>query len=106
MTRDSSRDRAHDLVAYCDGLEQAGLDDYARRGRVVARDLLRALDELHAERSCRQQLQARCEAQQEILGLRVVEAIELLEREQPPAPPPQPLDLTAPAAIRELTAHR
>jgi hypothetical protein len=68
------RERAQNFVVFCDGLEQAGLTDYARRGRVVARDLPRACDELDAERSARRALQERCEAQQSILGRRVREA--------------------------------
>jgi hypothetical protein len=56
------------FVVFCDGAEQGGLVDYARRGRAVARLLLDAIDELEAERSVRVALQERCETQQAILG--------------------------------------
>ena len=64
-----------EFVAFCDGLEEGGLPEYARRARIVARDLLEALDALEAERSVRVALQNRCEAQQELLGWRAYEAM-------------------------------
>ena len=59
---------------FCDGLEDAGLGHIARRGRVVARDLLAALDQLDGERSARAALKARCDRQEEVLGRRAFEA--------------------------------
>jgi hypothetical protein len=95
---------ARDFVTYCDGVEEGGSVDYARRGRVVADELRRALDELEAERSARRALQRRCDAQQEILGRRVAEALELenRRRRQPPRARAAPLDLTVPPEIRDL----
>lgn len=65
---DEARVVAEAFAAFCDGLEQAGFAEYARRGRLVAGLLLEALDGLDAERSCRTALQARCETQQALLG--------------------------------------
>jgi hypothetical protein len=62
-----ARERARDFVSFCDGLEQAGLDEYARRGRVVADDLLQALQALDAERSARRAIQERAERLEELL---------------------------------------
>ena len=67
--------RAWDLILFLDGLEDAGFPEYARRGRVVARDLLDAVDQLELERSARRALQERCETQQEILGRHAYEAL-------------------------------
>jgi hypothetical protein len=50
--------RAATFITFCDGADDMGHPEYARRGRVVARDLLRALDELAAERSARVAIQA------------------------------------------------
>lgn len=69
-----ARQEAGDLIVFCDGAEEGSLPLYARRGRVVARDLLAALAALEAERSARRVLQERCETQQEILGRHAYEA--------------------------------
>src|SRR5206468_1765356 len=55
MSSDPSQ-LAREFVVFCDGLEASGapgIDGYARRGRVVAGELLAALAELEAERSAR-----------------------------------------------------
>src|SRR5262249_28099923 len=46
-----AKTRAQAFVSFCDGAEEAGLVDYARRGRQVAEDCLEAIDQLDAERS-------------------------------------------------------
>jgi hypothetical protein len=43
--------RARDFITFCDGLEQSGLAETARRGRVVARDVLDLANELGSTRS-------------------------------------------------------
>jgi hypothetical protein len=65
--KDTARDHARDFVAFCDGAEEGGLDSYAHRGRQVASDLIRALDELDGERSARRSFQERCERLEEAL---------------------------------------
>jgi hypothetical protein len=71
------RQRALELIVFCDGLDDAGqFPDLARRARAVARDLLETLDMLEAERSARRAMQERCEAQQAILGERVYDAVD------------------------------
>jgi hypothetical protein len=70
------RSRAERFIAFCDGLEEAGQADYARRGRLIADDLLRALTMLDSERSARQALQRRCEGQQAILARHIWQARE------------------------------
>jgi hypothetical protein len=64
-----ARERAQQLIIYLDGVEGATLAflpdgpeaqaalDLARRGRTVARDLLRALNDLETERHARQAMQ-------------------------------------------------
>lgn len=64
-------ERALKLIAMLDGIDvvgQPGRRPLTCLGRLVARDLLDALNALEAERSARRALQARCERQQEILG--------------------------------------
>jgi len=70
-----ARRDAQRLIVFCDGIECAGLDDYASRSRVVARQSLALAEALDAERSARVALQARCLRQEEILGRRAYEAI-------------------------------
>jgi hypothetical protein len=55
---EASRERVAEFLLFADGVEDAGLVEYARRARVVARDLDDALDELAAERSARVSIQA------------------------------------------------
>jgi hypothetical protein len=62
-----ARTRAQAFVSFCDGAEESGFRDYARRGRAVADDCLEALDQLDAERSARRALQERVEGLEEIL---------------------------------------
>ena len=50
MTADSVR-FAEDFIEFCDGLEAAGQAEYARRGRVVARELIEAIGHLEAARA-------------------------------------------------------
>ena len=72
-----SGERARELLVFCDGFDEGGLyPEFTRRARVVARDLLAVLDEFAAERSAREALQARCRRQQDLLGERVLEAID------------------------------
>jgi hypothetical protein len=66
---------ARELLVFCDAIEEAGLPQLARRSRLVARDLLDALEQLAAERSARVALQERCERQQAILGGRADDAM-------------------------------
>jgi hypothetical protein len=68
--------RARELVVWCDALSDAGLDETARRARVVARDALELVDALAAERSARRALQQRCEQQQAILGRHADQALQ------------------------------
>ena len=74
MTADSVR-FAEDFIEFCDGLEAAGQAEYARRGRVVARELIEAIGQLEAARSAIAALRERCEKQQEILGKAVYQAM-------------------------------
>jgi hypothetical protein len=63
-----TRARAEALIEFCNGLEECGWVGFARRGRVVASELLDVLDMLAAERSVRVAYQARCEKLQGIIG--------------------------------------
>jgi hypothetical protein len=60
--------RASAFVEFCSGLEEAGLDELARRGRTVARDVLKLAPMLEAERSASRATQARADQLQEIVG--------------------------------------
>jgi hypothetical protein len=53
VTIDQARELGRAFVDFCDGMEAAGVPEFARRGRVVADALERALAELEAERSGR-----------------------------------------------------
>jgi hypothetical protein len=69
--------RARELIVFCDGFDEAGVvPGFTCRARSVARDVRELGEALAAERSARVALQARCERQQEILGRRVLDAIE------------------------------
>lgn len=50
---------AQAFVAFCDGVQAAGMTDYAQRGRDIADRLVRALDDVAAEQSARIALQER-----------------------------------------------
>jgi hypothetical protein len=43
--------RAKNFVVFCDGLEEAGMRFYARRGRTLARDVLELHTQLAAART-------------------------------------------------------
>ena len=49
---------AQELITFADGAEEAGLVDYARRARNVARETLWLVDQLQAERDARKTIQA------------------------------------------------
>jgi hypothetical protein len=59
VVSETAADRARSFLVFCDGAEDSGSVAYARRGRDLARELLEALDQLEAERSVREALQAR-----------------------------------------------
>jgi hypothetical protein len=63
-----AEERARELIVWCDALTDAGLDETARRARMVARDSVELADTLDAERSARRALQERCERLQAIIG--------------------------------------
>jgi hypothetical protein len=71
-----ARARARELLVFCDGFDEGGgYPELTRRARLVAGDLVEALDELAAERSARVALHARCETQQQLLGKRAGDAL-------------------------------
>jgi hypothetical protein len=77
--------RARELITFADAVEDMGLEELARRSRLVASDLLEALNELDAERSASRALRERCEEQQAILGRQADQALrEALVRERRP----------------------
>jgi hypothetical protein len=54
---DVAEQRAREFVLFCDGMEEAGFETFARRGRVVCDDVSRLADELRTERSARVSIQ-------------------------------------------------
>jgi thiamine monophosphate kinase len=66
--------KAHALIDFADGLEDAGLAQTARRSRVVARLTLELVDELSAERSARRAMQTNYERCLSVLERRTVKA--------------------------------
>jgi hypothetical protein len=64
---DDARQRAEAFVEFCDGAEEGGLHEYARRGRAIAALLLEALEQLDAEHSARRAFQERVERLEELL---------------------------------------
>ncbi len=66
---DDAERRARDLIIFCDGLEHAGFADFSQRARVVARDLLKAAQDLRAERSVRVSIQAERDRLRRLLGV-------------------------------------
>jgi hypothetical protein len=62
------------FIAFCDGFEEAGFVDYARRGRAIARDLELTLRELADERSARIAMQEARDRLLEILQTRASRA--------------------------------
>jgi len=69
-------DLAREFAAFCDGIEEAGWHEYARRGRVIAEALADALEQLDGERRARVAMQ---EARDRVLEL-------LAKRCTPPEP--------------------
>jgi hypothetical protein len=57
-----------DVIAFCDGIEDASHPELARRTRSLARDYARLQRELDAERSARVAIQAQLEVALKILG--------------------------------------
>jgi hypothetical protein len=52
------RQRARELIAFCDGFDEGGLyPEFTRRARMVARDMLELADQVDAERSARRAAQ-------------------------------------------------
>ena len=72
---DGLQTRAYALISRCGGIEESGMPQLAAETRYVANALLTTLDELAAERSARVALQARCTAQQAILGKALYQAM-------------------------------
>jgi hypothetical protein len=66
-------ERARELIVFADGVEEAGLPQYASRARMVAHDALELAEQLDAERSARQALQARLERTERLLLARGLE---------------------------------
>jgi hypothetical protein len=64
---DDARQWAEEFLAFCDGAEEGGLHEYARRGRAIARLLIEAADHVEAERSARRSFQERVERLEELL---------------------------------------
>jgi hypothetical protein len=74
MSRDLIRE-AEDFIVFCDGLEQAGLDVYARRGRDIARHLIETKQMLDFTATTLKAVQERCERQEVILRGAAYDAI-------------------------------
>lgn len=55
------RELAEQFVVFCDGVEAAGMREYAHVGRCVAEEFLRTLSELDGERSARVAIQERAQ---------------------------------------------
>lgn len=72
---ETARHRVEGFLEFLAGVEDVGFVDFARRARLVACDLVEALDMVGAERSARRALQERCETQQELLGKRAYDAL-------------------------------
>ena len=72
----TARDRAQELLVFADGFDDAGHLGLATRSRVVARDMLRLIDDLEAERSARQSVQAQRDRAIELLARRAYDAIQ------------------------------
>jgi len=62
--------RAREFVTFCDGMEACGFETFARRGRVVADDLLRALERLRSEHAARVKIREDHERALQLLGNR------------------------------------
>jgi hypothetical protein len=61
-TRPAVTVNPQEFIAFCDGLEEAGLVEYARRGRALARDLIRVTAERDDERRLRVVMQEQRDA--------------------------------------------
>ncbi len=66
---------ARDLLVFAEGFDEAGHTGIARRSRVVARELLWALDALQAERSARVAIQKQRDECLQILANHAGEAL-------------------------------
>jgi hypothetical protein len=73
----AAADRARALIAFTDGLEEAGLGETARRSRVVACDVLELVEALAAERSARKAAQENYQRCLIVLGRRADEALRI-----------------------------
>ena len=71
----NAQERASAFIVFCDGLEEGGLGEYARWGRLLARELLEALEALDAERSARVAIQEARDRAVELLGKRADDAL-------------------------------
>jgi len=69
-SRLNGREDIAGFIAFCDGFEEAGFIDYARRGRAIALDLELTLRELAAERSARVAMQEARDRLLEVLQTR------------------------------------
>lgn len=67
--------RATELIAFTDGLDDAGMHESARRSRLVARDVLELTEALRAERSGREAAQASYQRCLDLLGERADRAV-------------------------------
>jgi hypothetical protein len=65
---------AEDFMVFCDGLEEAGLHTYARRGRNIARHLIDTKRMLDATESVTKALRERIERLDAILASRPFDA--------------------------------
>jgi hypothetical protein len=70
----SAARRARDLIVYADGVEEAGLENYARRARDVAREVIWLVEEVARERAARALIQERCDELRRLLAKRRKEA--------------------------------
>jgi hypothetical protein len=61
-------ERARELLAFTDGIAEAGFPELSRLSRVVARDLLEVLEQLDAERSARRAIQEARDRLMAIIG--------------------------------------
>lgn len=72
---DACEGRAHELISFTEGLDEAGMHDTARRSRVVARDVLDLVVELRSERSGRVAMQANYKRCLDVLANRAGEQL-------------------------------
>ena len=77
------RERAAALVAFAEGLDQAGLTELARRARLAAGDVVELADEVESERSARLAMQTNYARCLNIIGRAAYDSVEaaVAERE-------------------------